>query len=695
MGEETIKRVLRNSGLTEREAEVYIFLSKHDARKGAEIAQLLKKDKAQIFRILKRLQTKGFVEATFEFPSRLTAVPFENVLNSLVKTKQEEVAFIKKTKKDLLNYLGERQQVEPLEKFVVIKGTGKIFSKISQIVSDTKRQLSVANTFSGLTAGDQFGIFAKDPKYSARKGIQFRFLSDLLPENLIAAKVLVEKAPKTCFNLRVRNQDLGLSPFPRMVIKDDEEILFFTSRPDIADNVGNEEVCLWTNCKSLVQAFGTIFEDLWSNSRDIREKIVELESGQPTLRTLVLSDAETAKKKYFGALRAAKEEVLLMTSSKGLNEHWSNRALLKKWEKSHLRVKMMAPIARENSEAAHQLQKAFAVKHIPENLMVATIVDGKHLFQFRTHLFQIKLPEKQQERLDAVLNFEKLLYTTDSVYVRKIKANMEGVWNGACELSTVGLESVDGPSGPFIAPVFDQSFSGGKLRSGFLSVKPPGALTEKEVLNKILQASKTARKDPLKNVSRRYGSNAWAAVFPPRYLNLPSMVFRIEKIEKQSTFGAEDALAIHCWLETPNGRRCLPVAIVGDNPKAQAIWKAGSAGTPAAQNVRPVSKDELQIRIHGNTLFAGWTVPIPLYPLSVVLPPACLLIEGYGDVKTRGFTVLSPSGFKSEIEENYFDAFVTFIHPSSKYSGPGTDALFVRDFVAVDYPPNYDGKFPE
>ena len=48
MGEETIKKVLRNSGLTEKEAEVYIFLARHDVRKGTEIARLLRKDKAMM-----------------------------------------------------------------------------------------------------------------------------------------------------------------------------------------------------------------------------------------------------------------------------------------------------------------------------------------------------------------------------------------------------------------------------------------------------------------------------------------------------------------------------------------------------------------------------------------------------------------------------------------------------------------------
>jgi sugar-specific transcriptional regulator TrmB len=121
--EETIKTVLRNAGLTEKEAVIYILLAKHEPLKGSEIAKLAKKDKAQIFRILKNLQVKGFIEATLEFPTRYTVTPFENILENVVKSKREEIVFIEKTKEDLLHHLRKKSQAEPsLEKFVVVKG---------------------------------------------------------------------------------------------------------------------------------------------------------------------------------------------------------------------------------------------------------------------------------------------------------------------------------------------------------------------------------------------------------------------------------------------------------------------------------------------------------------------------------------------------------------------------------------------
>jgi len=180
LGEETIKKVLKNSGMTEKEAEVYIYLAKHGASKSREIARLMKKDKAQIFRILKRLQTKGFVESTLEFPARYTVVPFENVLDSVVKAKQEEVAFIEQTKKDLLDYLSKKSPTETsMEKFVVIKGNNRIYSKISKIIQDTRDQLSIATTLPSLIRADRYGVFDVAFNHPLRSQIQFRFLTEL------------------------------------------------------------------------------------------------------------------------------------------------------------------------------------------------------------------------------------------------------------------------------------------------------------------------------------------------------------------------------------------------------------------------------------------------------------------------------------------------------------------------------------
>ena len=116
-----------------------------------------------------------------------------------------------------------------------------------------------------------------------------------------------------------------------MIIRDQEEILFFINPTANPSEKIQDEMCLWTNCKSLVQAFMVVFEDYWHNSVDIEEKIVEIESGKITTKTQIIEDCETAREKFNNAIQATEREITTVTSAEGLIEIWKNEPLVKLW----------------------------------------------------------------------------------------------------------------------------------------------------------------------------------------------------------------------------------------------------------------------------------------------------------------------------------------------------------------------------
>jgi sugar-specific transcriptional regulator TrmB len=672
LAEEPIRKVLKNFGLTEKEAEVYIFLAKHGVLKGGEIARQIKKDKAQVFRILKSLQNKGLVESTLEVPTRFTAVPFETVLDFFVKAKRDEAALIESSKRDLLSdwkNISKTRLELSLEKFVVIDGASKIYPRISQMIKETRNQLSAVATVPSLVRANQFGLLDVAFNRPLKSKIQFRFLTELSEQNLNAMKALLEKTSKAGFNFKGRNPDLGLRLSPRMVIRDDEEIIFFITPRTSMPTAEQDDVCLWTNCKTLVQAFAAVFEDLWSKSTNIEQKIVEIETGKPTPQTyMIIDDAKVAKRAYDTTIHLAKKEIVMMTSSEGLIETWKNMALLKELTGRGVSVRIMAPITGVNLKAAQQLSECCEVRHVLIGNSITTLVDGQTLFQFKS-------APSDQDKPEASSYFENMFFTNEYEYVYKIKDMLNDIWKSACAPSAVTLES----TGQSLFRKVDVHIE---------DEKPLEKLTEKDVLNKIINAQKIPLKgDPSKYTTTLYGSIAQAVIHPPDYFNLPNMMIWIFHNNKQSSFGAEDMLIIYLMLETPIGHAFVPVAHITDNPKSVAHRKAVFASTPAAQNIQVVKKDELQVRVQGNTLFAGWTVPIPLLPPSYTLPPSCILFEGYGELKTGVFKTRVPSGRKQTYEYNGFGAFVTFFHPSSKYTGPGTDGILLRDAIFTAIPP--------
>lgn len=306
----TIKQALKDFGLTEKEAEIYIFLAKHGVLTGGEIAKLTRTHRPHMYRILKSLLKKGVVQSTLESPVRFSSVPFEKVIDESIRIKHEEAALLEKTKNGLLidwkNISSAK--IEPdLAKFVVIEGNRKIYSKIFQMIKETKHQLSSTLTVAGLARAEQFGVFDAAYNHPLKSTIKFHFLTELSRQNLKAMKLLMPKL-KSELNIRGITSDSSLALAPRMVIRDGEEILFFISPKTDMFSTGQDETCLFTNCKSLIQTLAGTFEGLWKNSTYIEDKIFEVETGKILPQTLLVDSAETIMN-YDVALSKVKEQM--------------------------------------------------------------------------------------------------------------------------------------------------------------------------------------------------------------------------------------------------------------------------------------------------------------------------------------------------------------------------------------------------
>jgi hypothetical protein len=169
---------------------------------------------------------------------------------------------------------------------------------------------------------------------------------------------------------------------------------------------------------------------------------------------------------------------------------------------------------------------------------------------------------------------------------------------------------------------------------------------------------------------------------PPSHLGIPAMRMSAFHYDKDSLFGEGNSLYINLRLETSKGYEWVPAAGIETNERAMIPSKAILLRTPAAANFKLVKSDELQVRKQGNTLFVGWTVHIPLPPTAHTLPPACMLFEAYG--KSNHVVKSSPIGnFVSIYESDNYDAFVTFLDPSWKYSAPGTNGTICTNVVGA------------
>ncbi|MEJ2242807.1 MAG: helix-turn-helix domain-containing protein, partial [Candidatus Bathyarchaeota archaeon] len=623
----TIKDTLRKFGLSENEIEVYILLGKSGPKKGFEITKHLKINKGQVYRILKNLEKKGIIESTLEHPKRFLAVSLEKVIDSFIKSKRKEVDQIEQTKEDLLSDWRKIKQIQldsSYEKFSVIEGEKKIFNKISQMIKETKNEfVSIASVY-GMLRAINFGIFEEVKNHRLQEKISFLFLTQITKDDIKAVKTILEHLTPE-INVKGRHPNRISSVFPRLAIKDKNEILLFISREE------KIETALYTDCKSIIESFYGVFRDLWKSSADIRKRVIELETGKiPSIMELI-KDPIVGKKKYFDALETAQKEILIVTSSEGLLNISKNINLMKKWSKKGVRTKIMAPITNQNLDALQTLSVYCEIKHIPIGYRETTIIDGNSLFQ-------LDYPVINNPQDGKAMNFENVFFTNNSEYIKRTSENLLDAWMKNHTPPGITLNSVIQQN---ILPNKKDELAQTSLP--LQRVREYKHLTDQKITEEIVQNKiKNLKRYPINNPSRdnetkiyrSFGSAGMALIHPHPQLNLPELIIGIAMFNDESSYGATNHLMISAKNRTSSDSIYEPVAIVDTNPYLIDYRRMVYKGDPVEHNVRLVKDSEFKIFVQGNSLFASWTIPIPLLSGNHVLPPSSILFEGYGEVKS-------------------------------------------------------------
>jgi sugar-specific transcriptional regulator TrmB len=97
-----IIKVLASLGLSQTDAQVYIYLATNGPNKARAIVDDLNVNRGQVYQSLKRLQNKGVTIASDERPIEFSAVPFEDVLDLLMEIKKEQAQALQESRKEVL-----------------------------------------------------------------------------------------------------------------------------------------------------------------------------------------------------------------------------------------------------------------------------------------------------------------------------------------------------------------------------------------------------------------------------------------------------------------------------------------------------------------------------------------------------------------------------------------------------------------
>lgn len=102
MSLERVLKALTKLGLSQREAEVYIYLATKGPQKAGNIAETLNLNKQYLCFTLKSLKNKRVVNATLEYSAQFSALPFKKALDLLAETRRKEAQHIEENKEEII-----------------------------------------------------------------------------------------------------------------------------------------------------------------------------------------------------------------------------------------------------------------------------------------------------------------------------------------------------------------------------------------------------------------------------------------------------------------------------------------------------------------------------------------------------------------------------------------------------------------
>jgi len=262
---------LMDFGLTEKEARVYVTLSRMSSATGSETASATQLSPLQTYRALKGLLNYGLVEMSLERPRRYTPLKIEQAISLLGQEAERKLLdFENKTPLLLKAWttLGNLGSDRASFTFRIIQGSKNVSKFRLMLYQSAKKDVAAImkpNELAKMVLDGADDIFQQ----LSFKNITLRGLSELNRYNVDASKKFLEFI--TFHHVNHSN----LVPF---VIIDGKEALCCLSR-DGRDGV--PENAIWTNHPDLVGIFKEVFETLWASSQDGTARVREIERQFP------------------------------------------------------------------------------------------------------------------------------------------------------------------------------------------------------------------------------------------------------------------------------------------------------------------------------------------------------------------------------------------------------------------------------
>jgi len=414
---------LTEYGLSKNEAKVVTFLAKRGAERASVVARALKLNRTETYRTLRNLQHRGLVEASLEQPVRFQAAPFSRCLELLIAERKNRLAALEERGGILeraFESIGVETGVPEFERFQVLEGRARIGQKLLFMCENSKLQIDSIMGPSDLAGGN--GRAGLDTlSMLAKRGRKIRVITDI---NTTTAR-FVEPFQNL---IGFRHLDLAQRPVPRVSIVDDAEALFGIGGIEKTAGRGSEQVSLWISSRSFVRSLRAYFNEIWSSATPALARLEAIKAGKPEEELTILKGRVEVRHKLSEILNNCRETIDFWTTMKGI-EILANHRLedLSALRKRNVRIRIIAPITKENRRSARMLLPVAELRH-SEAIGPARIVIADH----DDLLYYQRIPDDDNLETGADAGF----WTNSRSLIEPMGRAYEEVWKGMLAIYT-------------------------------------------------------------------------------------------------------------------------------------------------------------------------------------------------------------------------------------------------------------------
>jgi sugar-specific transcriptional regulator TrmB/predicted hydrocarbon binding protein len=261
INEERLGR-MKELGLTEYQARVYLILLDLGISKASQIPTLSRVPRTRIYSTMNQLHEKGLVEIIPESPIKYKPVPIEDYLERVAESHRQTASDIVDKKDFLTNEFAIRAIAEAEETggFEAIYGRRNVRDRLNRMYEESEREILSVGTVQSPTRILRSRLPTIEERFHA--GVEIKYAFPVNGTNKDNAQILSQYAD-------VRNIDLTLSMY--YLVVDSRQALLCHPIPSDESFLKGDDIAIWTDDEGIADALRNIAMSVFEQGRDLDE----------------------------------------------------------------------------------------------------------------------------------------------------------------------------------------------------------------------------------------------------------------------------------------------------------------------------------------------------------------------------------------------------------------------------------------